>query len=70
MIVKITFNDIFRQSARITDENVIQYMLLCSWALQTVRARYHKERFDVIIMLCRLLASNNDRKSNFLWNGL
>lgn len=41
-LVKLVFDSIFKETAKVTDNNVIQYLLLCSWALQVVRAKYHK----------------------------
>lgn len=43
-LVKLVFDSIFKETAKVTDNNVIQYLLLCSWALQVVRAKYQKER--------------------------
>ena len=43
-LVKLVFDSIFKETAKVTDNNVIQYLLLCSWALQVVRAKYLKER--------------------------
>lgn len=47
MIIKMVFEDIFRESAKVNDSNIMQYLLLCSWALQMVRARYHYQRQQV-----------------------
>lgn len=49
LLIKLTFNDIFRESPKVPDLNVIEYLLLCSWALQMVRARYHHLRMQVLM---------------------
>jgi hypothetical protein len=51
MLVKLVFDNIFKQAPKVSDENVIQYLLLCGWALEVVRAKYHYERAMVRYML-------------------
>ena len=48
-MVKLLFDQIFRESARVTEQNVVQYLLLCSWALRSVKAKYDYERVTVSV---------------------
>lgn len=45
-MVKLVFDSVFRETSKVAEHNVIQYLLLCSWALQVTRAKYKKERSE------------------------
>jgi hypothetical protein len=47
-MIKLVFDQIFRETAKVTDQNIVQYLLLCSWALQSVKAKYNYERAQVV----------------------
>jgi hypothetical protein len=47
-LTKLVFDNIFRETERVTENNIIQYLLLCSWALQVAKAKYHKDRADAV----------------------
>jgi len=40
----LVFDSVFRETSKVVEHNIIQYLLLCSWALQVTRAKYKKER--------------------------
>ena len=41
---KLVFHDLFRETERVEEADVLQYMQLCSWALRVVRAKYAQEK--------------------------
>lgn len=40
------FDLVFKSAAKVSENNVIQYLLLCSWALQMTQCKYEKEVKD------------------------
>jgi hypothetical protein len=41
MLSEMVFNSIYKETSNVSDQHVINYMLLCSWAMQMTRKKYH-----------------------------
>lgn len=38
------FDHLFKETPRVTKENIIQYLILCSWQLKMTRFKYQKAK--------------------------
>ena len=51
MISELVFSQVYKETAKITTQNVIQYLLLCNWAAKMTRAKYLMQKSQVSVIL-------------------
>ena len=44
LLSKQTFDSIYKEVPRVNKQNIMQYLLLCSWEIKMTRAKYQKAK--------------------------
>jgi hypothetical protein len=66
MISTLVFSQVYKETAKISTQNVIQYLMLCNWAIKMTRSKFLYEKSQVPIILFRKRMKYKLLKSNLI----
>lgn len=50
ILSKLVFDNIYKETAKVSKQNVMQYLILSSWVLKMTRSKYYKGQIQVTLL--------------------